>query len=143
MWRCRNSAAANRRALQSDYTSATEKTPTPLNGWCTKPQKPSCFAPTPPRNDVTHDTDTQLRERDRADSSNRQKALWHLCFHTYREFNSVLARAMKIKFDGRRQRRERCHCVGFTQVEIFFHRCTRGGVARRWIRSKPSESGAK
>ena len=46
VWRCRNSAAANRRALHSDYTSATEKTPTPLNGRCTRPQNPSCFAPT-------------------------------------------------------------------------------------------------
>src|SRR5260370_40508180 len=100
MWRCRNSAAANRRALQSDYTSATEKTPSPLNGRCTQPQKPSCFAPTPPRNDVTHNTNTQLRARDRANSSKHQKALWNLCFHTYREFNSDFARAMKIKFDG-------------------------------------------
>jgi hypothetical protein len=36
MWRCRNSAAANRRALHSDYTSATKKTLTPLNGTCTR-----------------------------------------------------------------------------------------------------------
>jgi hypothetical protein len=39
MWRCRNSAAANRRALHSAYTSATEKTLTPLNGTYTPRSK--------------------------------------------------------------------------------------------------------
>ena len=55
VWRCRNSAAANRRALHSDYTSATKKTPTPLNGRCTQPQNPSCFASTRPLVDSVRD----------------------------------------------------------------------------------------
>jgi hypothetical protein len=59
VWRCRNSAAANRRALHSDYTSATEKTPTPLNGRCTRPQNLPCFAPTPQCGDIARGTDTR------------------------------------------------------------------------------------
>jgi len=59
VWRCRNSAAANRRALHSDYTSATEKTPTPLNGRCTRPQNPPCFAPIPLRGGSALSTDTR------------------------------------------------------------------------------------
>ena len=36
-WRCRNSAAANRRALHSDYYKTMQKTATPLNEVCTAP----------------------------------------------------------------------------------------------------------
>src|SRR5258708_33422919 len=61
VWRCRNSAAANRRALHSDYTSAKEKTPTPLNGRCTRPQNLPWFAPTPQREDIACSTDTRDR----------------------------------------------------------------------------------
>jgi hypothetical protein len=39
MWRCRNSAVANRRALHPDYTSGMKKTLTPLNGGCTRAPK--------------------------------------------------------------------------------------------------------
>ena len=44
VWRYRISAAANRRALHPNYTSATEKTLTPLNGQCARAQNPSRFA---------------------------------------------------------------------------------------------------
>jgi hypothetical protein len=67
VWRCRNSAAANRRALHPDYTSATEKTPTPLNRRCTRPQNPPCFAPNALHFDIAqgvdaHDSSVQTRE---------------------------------------------------------------------------------
>src|SRR5437588_1083752 len=44
MWRCRNSAVVDRRALHSDYTSATEKTLTRLNEGGTRAQTTSALA---------------------------------------------------------------------------------------------------
>lgn len=65
-WRCRNSAVANRRALHSDYTSAMKKTPTPLNGTCTREQRVSAFAPIMSHDDDARDVNVQNVVRYRA-----------------------------------------------------------------------------
>jgi hypothetical protein len=65
-WRCRNSAVANRRALHSDYTSAMKKTPTPLNGTCTRAQHASAFAPIMSHDDHARDVNARIVARYRA-----------------------------------------------------------------------------
>lgn len=95
VWRCRNSAAADRRALHSDYTSATEKTPSPLNGRCTQAQKPSPFAPTRDRKHIARNNDTRIRARNRAKFQDDWKPRWNLRFRAYREFNFGFACTIK------------------------------------------------
>src|SRR5215203_331558 len=145
MWRCRNSAAANRRALHSDYTSATEKTPTPLNERCTQPQNPSCIAATRQHHCMRCTTDVPTSAHECAKFPQYQKPLWNRCFHACRVFNSDFARTMKIVLDIRNRHCKRRRCDGFTQVKNFFHRRTCGGVARRRFDQKranraPSDS---
>ena len=88
VWRCRNSAAANRRALHSDYTSATEKTPTPLNGRCTRRQNLPCFAPTRPCRDIARSTDTRDIRPTSREFAQRSKAL----------MKSMFSRMSRIRF---------------------------------------------
>ena len=140
VWRCRNSAAADRRALHSDYTSVTEKTPTPLNGRCMRTQNPSRFALAQLCTGIVRDADTHSPPHRRASCSTRRKPRFNRCFRASREFDLRRARAMRIEFDKHVRRRKRRRCVGFTHAKKFFHRRPFGGVAPMSFRSKRSES---
>ena len=125
MWRCRNSAVANRRALQSDYTSATEKTPTPLNGRCTRPQNRALLrADTACATTSTHDANARMRTRnDRRKFSTRQKPLCNHVFAHIAKSNFGFARAMKIAFDAQRATRANRDAVSvLPRSKKFFHR---------------------
>ena len=75
VWRCRNSAVANRRALHPDYTSATKKTPSPLNGRCTRAQNGPCFAQVASCLIDARSADTQHRRASRRELIDTLKTL--------------------------------------------------------------------
>ena len=140
VWRCRNSAAANRRALHSDYTSATEKTPTPLNGRRTQPQNPSWIAATRQRRCMRCTTAAPTSAHACAKFPLYQKPLWNRRFCASSAIVRCCAPAIKFARFCRRRVRKVWRCVGFTQVKIFFHSSPCGGVTRWSFRSKTSES---
>ena len=140
VWRCRNSAAANRRALHPDYTSAMKKTPTPLNGRCTQPQNAPCFAAM--RGPAVNARDRVDRAHARAhrNFSTCRKPLWNRCFYAFLKCDFEFPQTKKSARIAPHVACKMDRCVGFTQAENFFHRSAHEGTAWRSQRPKTSES---
>jgi len=142
MWRCRNSAVANRRALHPDYTSTTKKTLTPLNRTCTRPQT-SSDTDGIRRTSRTFAAHACAQRRIRARKSDApRKPIWHLAFHAHRriQFRRAFDRG---DTDGSPScRRKVAPCAGFAQRKNFFPQmaCKCLDIGRK--RSKTRESAA-
>ena len=147
MWRCRNSAVANRRALHSDYTSATEKTLTPLNGACTRRAKIR-------RSVLRSMRDAIARRRSDTHACDERRAqilrlvenpdgIWH--FRAISRDAEFVARASTCRSSRARcmrKRRKRTSLWRFCpSAKIFFHRAPKSALRGCWIRSKTRKSG--
>jgi hypothetical protein len=140
MWRCRNSAAANRRALHSEYTSAMKKTPTPLNGAYTRAQKPSDFAQRASRDDDASALCRSMRADIGSKKQDAQKPIWNRHFARMTAVQlRVRARTKTISLCAPQSRKTQPLCRLCPSQKNFPQRLRIRHCGER-IRSKTSES---
>ena len=122
VWRCRNSAAANRRALHPDYTSATEKTPTPLNGRCTRPQNRILLRSDTRRAATSRKASTRsVSARDRANFIDTSKTLMKSMFSRISgiQFRFRARDENRISIERKQHRKPRALCRFYPGQNFF------------------------
>ena len=141
MWRCRNSAVADRRALHSNYTSATEKTLTPFHGAGTRAQTPSAIARMMTRNAVANAANSRAVSSKAKQDFDSAKTHIPSAFSRISSMRKLLSRAAKNLNHPQLMRNANRDAVSVLHwSKKFFHRWPFRGIASTVNRSKTSES---